>query len=335
MDQPQEDPQPRPDSGRLAAGIAIIALGVLLLLDRAGVIDWGTRSGWWPILAIIFGVARLAAGGRGVRSGVFWVLVGAWGLLNEYGVLHYEDSWPLLLVIAGGSMVLGSFGAPRRRPVWETGATTTAGASATVGAVGERLSRAERRAARRERHWSGAGLIWIFITFGIVMSLQGQFGARNNWNLSDRRRVTRTETNDTVHRAAILGQVNSVSQATEFHGGDLTAIMGQCDLDLTQAIVAPGETPVINVIVVMGQVTVRVPDDWIVDTRAVPAMGNIRDARSERSHRQGSLGSPGSSGSLGSPSSPGAADAAAPAAAERTHLVLRGAVTMGELIVKD
>ena len=280
---------------------------MLLLLDHAGVIDWGTRTGWWPILAIIFGVTRLATGG--VRSGAFWVLIGAWGLLNEYGVLQFEDSWPLLLVIAGGSMVFGSIGASRRRPVWETGAATAAGALgtvSTVGATGGRLSRDERRAARRERWSSGGGLTWIFIMFGIVMSAQGRYGVRG-WD-SNGRSITRTETTDTVHRAAIMGQTKSVSHATAFHGGDLTAIMGECDLDLTQATIAPGETPVVNVFVLMGQATVRVPDDWIVDTRAVPALGGVRDTRPDQS---------------------------SDGAAERPHLVLRGAVTMGELLVKD
>lgn len=84
MVEEQEAVQRRPDPGRLAAGVAIILLGVLLLLDRTGVIDWGTRSGWWPIIALVFGAARLAAGGDGVRSGVFFVAIGAWGLFNEY-----------------------------------------------------------------------------------------------------------------------------------------------------------------------------------------------------------------------------------------------------------
>jgi predicted membrane protein len=119
--------------------------------------------------------------------------------------------------------------------------------------------------------------------------------------------VTRTETTDTVHRAAIMGQTRSVSHATAFQGGDLTAIMGQADLDLTQAVVAPGDTPVLNVFVVMGQASVRVPDDWIVDTRAVPALGNVHDIRPDQSGD----------------------------AAGRPHLVIRGAVTMGQLVVKD
>src|SRR6266851_157524 len=260
-EEPQEIVQPGPDRGRLVAGVAIIALGVLLFLDHAGVIDWGSRTGWWPIIAIVFGVARLAEGGRGVNSGVFFVLVGAWGLLNEYGALRYEDSWPLLLVIAGGSMVLGSFGPwGPRGPRWSS------------------LSRSERRAARMERH--SPSLIWVFLMFGFVFSLQGRFGPRGNWAGNARRNIAQTtETGDTVHRTAILGETRSVSPATEFHGGDLTAIMGHCELDLTQATIAPGETPVVNVFVLMGEVTVRVPKDWIVDTRAVPALGQVKDWR--------------------------------------------------------
>src|SRR5690242_11341054 len=104
----------RHDGVRLAFGLAIIALGVLLLLDRVGTIEWAGRSGWWPLFLIAFGLARAAMStSRGLGSGVFFALVGVWGLLNQYGVLDYDRSWPILLVIGGGSMIVGSF---RRRP---------------------------------------------------------------------------------------------------------------------------------------------------------------------------------------------------------------------------
>jgi hypothetical protein len=288
MAEEQEAVRPRLDPGRLAAGIAIIVLGILLLLDHAGVVDWGTRSGWWPIIAVIFGVARLATGGEGVRSGAFFVAIGVWGFLNEYGVLRYEESWPLLLVIAGGSMVLGSFRSPG-------------------------LGRSDVRAARAERRRNGAPLIWVFMMFAIVMSVQGRFGPRDFRRAG---RATQMEAGDTVNRSAVLGQNRSVSHSSQFHGGHLTAIMGDCELDLTHTSVAPGETPVVNVLVLMGAVTLRVPGDWIVDTRAVPALGEVRDSRT---------------GSL----SPGSSDASRPAVTERTHLVLRGLVTMGDLVIKD
>src|SRR6185503_16942394 len=109
----EQEVQPRPDTGRLVAGVAIVALGVLLLLDRAGVIDWGSRTGWWPLIAIVFGLTRLANGRDGVYSGTLFVALGGWGLLNEYGMLRYEESWPFVLVIVGGSMALSSLLRPR------------------------------------------------------------------------------------------------------------------------------------------------------------------------------------------------------------------------------
>jgi hypothetical protein len=291
MTDEHEETRARPDPGRLAAGIAIVALGILLLLDRTGVIEWGTRSGWWPLLAILFGVTRLAAGGRGLRSGALFVSIGVWGLLNELGMLRYEESWPLLLVMLGGSMMLGSFW-PRSQPG---------------------LDRAERRAARADRYSSGVPLVWLLITFGIVMSLQGRLGPRNRWIGL---RAASFETGDTVHRAAVLSKNLSVSHSRQFHGGHLTAIMGRCELDLTHTAVATGETPVVNVFVLMGNVTLRVPDDWIVDTRAVPALGEVKDARTTSVNTA-------------------ASDASSPADTARTRIVLRGAVTMGDLVVKN
>jgi hypothetical protein len=291
MTDEHEETRARPDPGRLAAGIAIVALGILLLLDRTGVIEWGTRSGWWPLLAILFGVTRLAAGGRGLRSGALFVSIGVWGLLNELGVLQYNESWPLLLVMVGGSMMLSSFWPPSQPG----------------------LDRAERRAARADRYGSGVPLIWLLITFGMVMSLQGRSGPRNRWIGL---RAAPVETGDSVHRAAVLSRNLSVSHSRQFHGGDLTAIMGRCELDLTHTAVAAGETPVINVFVLMGNVTLRVPDDWVVDTQAVPALGEVKDARTTSVN-------------------PAASDAPSPADTARTRLVLRGAVTMGAIVVKN
>jgi hypothetical protein len=281
----------RPDPGRLVAGVAIVVLGIVLLLDRTGVIEWGTRSGWWPLLAILFGVTRLATGGRGVYSGALFVTIGVWGLLNELGMLRYEESWPLLLVMLGGSMMLGSFW-PLSEP---------------------RLDRADRRQARAERYRSGVPLIWLLIAFGMVMSLQGRLGPRNRWIGL---RAAPFETGDTVYRAAVMSKNLSVSHSRQFHGGDLTAIMGRCELDLTQTAVATGETPVVNVFVMMGNVTLRVPDDWLVDTQAVPALGEVKDVRTRSVN-------------------PVASDALSPADTARTHIVLRGVVTMGNIVVKN
>jgi hypothetical protein len=51
----------RPDTTSLAAGVAIMAFGTLLLLDRAGELELG--FGWFlPLLAATVGVILLVSG---------------------------------------------------------------------------------------------------------------------------------------------------------------------------------------------------------------------------------------------------------------------------------
>ena len=295
------DPQSRPDAGRLAAGAAIILLGVLLLFDRVGVLDWADRTGWWPLLVIGFGIVRMATGWDGIRSGVVFVLVGGWGLLNEFGVLQYENSWPLLLVLAGGSMVFKSLRPPS--PPVEASAAGAAG-SAWAGDVSGPMD--ARRLRRHRRGSGGAPLLWVLIIIGIVMSVQsGRRAARDGQG----------DSNDVIRRTAVFGQRRTVSYATHLRQAHLSAVMGQCDLDLTHAVVAPGEEAVVRVVAFMGAVRLRVPSDWIVDIQAVPALGSIRDSR----RRAGNLG-----------------DADAPSGtAGRPRIVLRGFAMMGDVSIRN
>jgi len=301
----EADPQSQPDAGRLAAGATIILLGVLLLLDRAGVIDWADRTGWWPLLAVGFGVVRMATGWDGIRSGVFFVLVGVWGLLNEFGVLQYENSWPLLLVIGGGSMVFNSLRQPSL-PIDPSVAGVAGGAG--VHDVGSNMSPREARRLRRHRRGrSGASLLWVVIIIGIVMSVHtGRRTARES--LSD--------SNDVIQRSAVLGQSRTVSYASHLRQGHLSAVMGECDVDLTHAVLAPGEEAVVSVVAFMGSVRLRVPNDWIVDIQAVPALGEIHDSR---------IGA----GNLG------VGDASSGRAGQPPRIVLRGFVMMGDVNIRD
>ena len=253
-DEPQEEVQPGPDRGRLAAGVAITALGVLLLLDHAGVIDWGP----YRLVADHRDRVRRGATGRGwPRRPLRRVLGLDWRVGPAQRVRRAAVRRLVALVIGDCRRQYGA------RFVRAATRSTTQPIGPPCRENGAAL---DRRAADLDFHHVlvrdvPAGPIW---------------GAQ----LSGRAAVTQaTETADTVHRAAIMGQTRSVSQASAFHGGDLTAIMGQCELDLTHATIAPGETPVVNVFVLMGEVTLRVPKDWIVDARAVPAIGQVRDSR--------------------------------------------------------
>ena len=78
---------------------------------------------------------------------------------------------------------------------------------------------------------------------------------------------------------AVMGETRRMLVAEQFEGVSMTAVMGQCRLDLRNAIVQPGEEVVVDVLTVMGGITIRVPDGWIVDTQALPIMGALKDLR--------------------------------------------------------
>ena len=87
-------------------GTLIVALGIGLMLDRAGAVHLFGYTSFWPFLVIAFGLVKLShrrADGR--REGGGWVLFGVLMLLHELDMLRLHDSWPLLLVALGLSMV--------------------------------------------------------------------------------------------------------------------------------------------------------------------------------------------------------------------------------------
>jgi hypothetical protein len=111
-----DDLQRPTDPARMAVGLIIVALGVALLLDRAGVIDAFGRSNFWPFVIICVGLVKLAnRPEHGPRQGGWWVFIGVWMLLNDMRLLRFRDSWPLFLVAIGISIVWNSIVPQRRR----------------------------------------------------------------------------------------------------------------------------------------------------------------------------------------------------------------------------
>ncbi len=78
-----------------------------------------------------------------------------------------------------------------------------------------------------------------------------------------------------VSAMAILSGVNRGNNSRAFRGGDLTAIMGGCDIDLRQA--AINGDAVIDVFAVWGGIEIRVPEDWSVVFHVTPLLGGVED----------------------------------------------------------
>lgn len=103
----------------LLIGITLIVLGLVLFLDHLGWLSFEVPWGWWPVLLVILGLARLwgSRDSRGRRSGYWLVVIGLWLLLNfqHYFGLDFDRSWPLLVIAAGGHLVWRSLSGGSRR----------------------------------------------------------------------------------------------------------------------------------------------------------------------------------------------------------------------------
>jgi predicted membrane protein len=104
------------------------------------------------------------------------------------------------------------------------------------------------------------------------------FGASMVWQGLNARRTAGGPALDataTVSGLAVLGGVVRGNNSRTFRGGDLTAIMGGCEIDLRQAAI-DGEAQ-IEVFAMWGGIGIRVPEDWTVVGRVVPLLGGYED----------------------------------------------------------
>lgn|ERR1041385_7151992 len=96
------------DASGLFAGLMLIAIGTLFLLDHMGYADLhDVLHTWWPMALVIFGVSRFVHRPK-AWSGVSLIVVGLWlqiTTLHWWGVT-FESSWPLLLIGWGALIVI-------------------------------------------------------------------------------------------------------------------------------------------------------------------------------------------------------------------------------------
>ena len=101
-----DEHRPADKTGGLVIGTIIMLIGVTLLLDRAGIIGELRYAAFWGLLVLTLGLVKLSqVRPNGRREGGWWVFFGAWMILNETHVWRFRESWPLLLVAIGISMV--------------------------------------------------------------------------------------------------------------------------------------------------------------------------------------------------------------------------------------
>ena len=102
------------------------------------------------------------------------------------------------------------------------------------------------------------------------------FGVFRVWKgLSSPRQRTVLSANDVVRVTTILGASSRGNNSAAFRGGELTAVMGGCELDLRHAAIN-GEA-VFEVFALWGGIEIRVPEDWTVISHVTPILGGVDD----------------------------------------------------------
>ncbi|MBM4161531.1 MAG: hypothetical protein FJ217_10585 [Ignavibacteria bacterium] len=110
-------------------------------------------------------------------------------------------------------------------------------------------------------------LIGASMLFG-TMRRQRQFAVGTGLSSAD--------SNSTISATAILGAFKRSNDSQDFRGGEATAILGACEIDLRHASIKESDA-VLDVFAFWGGIEVRVPEDWTVVLEGVPVLGGFED----------------------------------------------------------
>ncbi len=99
------------NTGRLIAGLALIVVGALFLLDQAGAINAGSvLSRWWPLVIVAIGFVQLMVSPRAFLGPTIIMLIGLLLLgstLDLYSVDVWAVIWPAIIIVIGLSVLFG------------------------------------------------------------------------------------------------------------------------------------------------------------------------------------------------------------------------------------
>jgi predicted membrane protein len=201
--------------------------------------------------------------GAQVAIGLLVVAFGVLFLLDNLGIIYVRNViffWPLAFV-ASGLVALFSNG-PRSGRI--TGIVLIAiGAAMLLHRLGY--------------YFISWRTFWplVMIGMGGLILYRTMGGGRVVQVRTDPYTKDDAKADNVVDITAILGGFERRLSAPDFRGGEITAIMGGCELDLREAGLT-GDA-VINVFAIWGGITIKVPPDWTVVLHGTPVMGGFTE----------------------------------------------------------
>ncbi len=91
--------------GRLALGMVLIVMGLLLTLEQAGILNVEGIGRFWPLFLIGIGYVKVRQPLEDGQRAVGMALLAGGGLFLLISVLSWGRAWPLALVGAGGLLL--------------------------------------------------------------------------------------------------------------------------------------------------------------------------------------------------------------------------------------
>jgi predicted membrane protein len=200
-----------------------------------------------------FFAPRIVVGLGIILTGVLFLL-GNLGIINPHEYLRF---WPALLIFIGLSYIIQCNNGSRR--MW----------GIILMFVGFAML-LDRFYFFHFSLWDYWPLILVFV--GIMMILRTF--SHHQYHVTSCN-TDRNDENSYIKAIAVMGGFKRTNNSQDFKGGELTAIMGGFDIDLRDASIK-GEA-VIDIFTMMGGVSMRVPEDWLVIIDITPFMGGFDD----------------------------------------------------------
>ncbi|MES2150760.1 MAG: DUF5668 domain-containing protein [Pseudomonadota bacterium] len=197
-----------------------------------------------------------------VILGIVVIAMGTLFLLDNMGIFDFHNAfhfWPMVMIVIGTAKLCDS----------RSGNGYLLGAGLVAAGVLMTLSRMGYLYFSWHTMWP---LLLILLGGSVVYrALTGRRFLTPNARTDD-------SSDAVIDVTAILGGFERRVMSQQFRGGEVTAIMGGCVLDMRNASFE-GEA-VINVFAALGGITVKVPTDWTVVLHGTPIMGGFDEKTS-------------------------------------------------------
>jgi hypothetical protein len=194
-----------------------------------------------------------------VVLGLLVVGMGVLFLLDNLDILNFRHAigfWPLVFIVAGCAAL---FGNGPRSGNYMGGVLIAIGLLMILGRMGY--------------FYISWGTLWplVMIALGGLV-LYRSLGPGRVARTSS---MAGTGPDNVVDIVAVLGGFERRVSVPDFRGGEITAVMGGCALDLREASIV--KEAVINVFTIWGGINIKVPPDWTVVLNGTPLMGGFSE----------------------------------------------------------